>query len=189
MRVALSDHCLHSQWLYRQKRYTDMQYFVRQDRQVQIRIKAIKRDRLEKRAAEEAAATPSKKKDKKKLDINDIPDSDISLAELGIELAGPYSAPPVPTSVLPLRLARGLVSLSLTLVWFARFIVLFQLLKRPYGDSEREYLTKRALDADDDIWNDTEDSAKEELIKRELWIEDNMEALRVERRAQYSKRK
>jgi hypothetical protein len=110
-------------------------------------------------------------------------DSEISLAELGIELDGPYAHPPKYSSVLPVRLAQGLVALALTLVWLARWTLLFTVLKRPYGAAEREYLTVQALEISADDWAYTEDASKEELIKLELWEEDNMDQLRANQRS------
>ena len=192
-------------WLYRKNRYTEMQQLVKMDPKIQFKIKGIKRARLEKQAAEAEAAAKaappaspsaaaSAKKDKKsgakKLDVNDIPDSAISLAELGIELDGPYAHPPTYASVLPVRLAEGLLALALNLVWLARWTLLFTVLKRPYGAAEREYLTVQALEISADDWAYTEDASKEELIALELWVEDNMDKLRAgQREMQYSGKK
>ena len=191
-------------WLYRNKRYADIQQLAKMDPKTQFKIKNIKRERLEKRAADAEAAAKaapppspsaaaSAKKDKKsakKLDVNDIPDSEISLAELGIELDGPYAHPPKYSSVLPVRLAEGLVALALSLVWLARWTLLFTVLKRPYGAAEREYLTVQALEISADDWAYTEDASKEELMALELWVEDNMDKLRAgQREMQYSGKK
>jgi len=55
-----------------------------------------------------------------------------------------------------------------------RWVVLFWILKKPYGDKEKEYLTRTRLGMKQSRWDMLEEEERQEFLQHEIWIPENL---------------
>jgi len=74
---------------------------------------------------------------------------------------------------LPLTVGYGLQ-------FHVGWIVNFKLLGKEYGPAEMEYLTKKAVGVTDKDWEEADEKEKKDLLAKELWVAENLEAWNAE---------
>ncbi|KAH9286602.1 DnaJ -like protein [Echinococcus granulosus] len=62
--------------------------------------------------------------------------------------------------------------------WALRWIVLFTILRRPYGPEEKEYLTRRRLGYNQSRWDSLDEGSRAYYNHLELWRRENFKAYR-----------
>ena len=59
--------------------------------------------------------------------------------------------------------------------WEVKWHWKYTVQKEPYDDEAKEYLTKKALNMSETRWEALDDSQREELLAKNLWIEETGE--------------
>lgn len=75
--------------------------------------------------------------------------------------------------------------------WFVfhiRWIVVFQIMHRPYGEEERQYRTRRLLKMQDRQWRSLSPEERADLTARELWLPENWDVYQEEKKAEAEER-
>ena len=94
------------------------------------------------------------------------------LAELASQLpAEPKLVDTVAVDMFKLPLTIG-YALKFNLGW----LVSFRLLGKEYGPAEHAYLTRKAVGLSAKEWDASDEAEKEDLLERELWLAENLEA-------------
>jgi len=88
----------------------------------------------------------------------------------------------VRAALLPVDICRGLYS-------FARWHWRFSVRGEEYGEEEKAYLTRRALGLPDSAWAGLEPRARGELLARELWRPEHLQAYAAEQEEQLRERR
>lgn len=118
--------------------------------------------------------------------VRDMPVSDEELDKVA-EVSG--SELPTLSSTVPVRLIRLPWECVLLVSWAASWVYRFWILKHPYGQDEREYLTRSILQLSALNWENMSEDSRNSLVARELWITKNYETYTVEERRKYSRRR
>ncbi|KAL5563816.1 hypothetical protein UlMin_033563 [Ulmus minor] len=74
------------------------------------------------------------------------------------------------------------------LLWYGHWSWRYKVKKAPYSWEDASYLTQRALRVPRDAWSNIDETRKEDLVQRRLWVQSNLENYMAEMRKK-SKRK
>lgn len=142
---------------------------------VQERVRAL-------RGLPAASAMDAKGKRKSKRradDLDDITDAEISAV---VEMPNWTGGPPTWRDSLPMRMSHWPVHIAKFLAWAARWLVLFTILRRPYGDDEKAFLLRRNLCLSQGAWQALPEHRRKALWDLELWDVDAYQAWRRRQR-------
>jgi DnaJ family protein C protein 25 len=90
-----------------------------------------------------------------------------------VNIHGGY-APPKITELIGVQVILLPWTIAKTLWFYARWGILFGLLRKDYGPAEREYMTIKSLRLNEMKWKMQNEEARAELIELELWKKENM---------------
>eukprot|EP00753_Platysulcus_tardus_P008849 PLAT1667.1.p1 GENE.PLAT1667.1~~PLAT1667.1.p1 ORF type:complete len:366 (-),score=112.40 PLAT1667.1:58-1077(-) len=171
-------------------RYHEAVRYFKTSKTVVARAKRLAAERL---AAEKAAAGGSSVSVKKKQKQRSAREEKERLSELEaeaieevvseVDIQGGYAKPrwtdilAVKLVMLPVWAVKGV---AFQLRWFLRFTIQ----KQPYGQEERIYLTRRALQMPQAKWDSMKEEERKDMLKRELWHADALEQLKKEQEAE-----
>eukprot|EP00293_Proteomonas_sulcata_P020361 CAMPEP_0184291650 /NCGR_PEP_ID=MMETSP1049-20130417/3604_1 /TAXON_ID=77928 /ORGANISM="Proteomonas sulcata, Strain CCMP704" /LENGTH=167 /DNA_ID=CAMNT_0026599149 /DNA_START=41 /DNA_END=544 /DNA_ORIENTATION=- len=79
-------------------------------------------------------------------------------------------------------------SLAKWLFFQARWFILFTMMNQPYGRAEQEYVTKRIIKIRPDQWAGMDQEEKDELMERQLWLPENFDVWKQEKKAEEEER-
>jgi DnaJ family protein C protein 25 len=189
------------------QRYKTAVRYFRRRKDVVMKAKSEAIARRQKRAAEASrvpGAVPGRRRKKQaSVDTPSVAEVDAILDEMfeGVEIEGGYRKPVLfewrgwralpRTDVLIVRmLLHWPVATVSFLAWAGRWVVMFWLLRRPYGSEERTYLTRTALRMKADLWERRRAADPEwasAQVARELWTPVGMAAYQREREEEFKR--
>lgn len=102
-----------------------------------------------------------------------------------MDIKGSYSKPSV-IDVLWIQLIISPYTIIKYLLWFARWIINFNILGKPYGMEEKLYLLRKNLGLGVNQFNMIEEETLDDYLRKELWIK---EKFKVWKREQDEERK
>lgn len=84
--------------------------------------------------------------------------------------------------VLPYSFKRSIIvetikvpyDVAIDVNWAVNWFIKYKILKKPYDDAAKDYLTMSSLLLSSDAWELMSDEEKQDLISKELWVEDNL---------------
>lgn len=106
------------------------------------------------------------------------------IVEDSIDIKGGYSKPSV-YDILWVQLICLPYHTVLYVVWFARWIWKFWVLKEEYGDEEKEYMTRKNLGLSANYWAAQDEDSKEEYMAKELWVKENFKTYKADLEEEY----
>ncbi|KAK9706448.1 hypothetical protein RND81_07G125200 [Saponaria officinalis] len=120
------------------------------------------------------------KTDKRKVD------EDLS-KELDLQING--AEKPSVWGLLGVQLVLLPYTLCKLLLWHGCWFWRYKVTKAPYSLDDASYLTKRSLGVPGATWENMDDSRKDDLIGRQLWVKSNMESYASEMRRESKRRR
>jgi curved DNA-binding protein CbpA len=97
-------------------------------------------------------------------------------------------APPDASKLFVTQLITLPVTIMKWLAWYVRWLVMFDIAGQPYGDAEKAYLTRKALDISESRWESLEETKRSDHLAKELWVAEKLAAYEREH-AKGAKRK
>ncbi|KAH9606674.1 hypothetical protein KSS87_014883 [Heliosperma pusillum] len=120
------------------------------------------------------------KTDKKKVDEDLSKELDLQIN--GAEKPSVWSLLGVQFVLLPYTLCK-------LLLWHGGWFWRYKVMKAPYSSEDASYLTQRSLSVPATAWENMDETRKEELIQRQLWLKPNMESYMSEMRRESKRRR
>ncbi|XP_074270034.1 chaperone protein dnaJ 50 [Silene latifolia] len=120
------------------------------------------------------------KTDKKKVDEDLSKELDLQIN--GAEKPSVWSLLGVQFVLLPYTLCK-------LLLWHGGWFWRYKVIKAPYSSEDASYLTKRSLSVPATAWENMDETRKEDLIQRQLWLKPNMESYMSEMRRESKRRR
>ncbi|KAF9595693.1 hypothetical protein IFM89_002597 [Coptis chinensis] len=164
------------QYLNQWTRYTQAITMVKKTPAYKNKLRALELER--------SGGITNKKKGHKQIDKKSEEDfgKELELQIKGAEKPSMWDLVAVQLLLLPYTLSKLLVW---SVCWFWRYRVK----KTLYSWNDACYLTQRSLRVPDEAWANTDDSMKEDLVRRRLWEKSNMEIYMTEMRKETKRRR
>lgn len=99
-----------------------------------------------------------------------------------VSLVGPGCHKPSLRSLIGVRFLLLPVSVSVFVFDCIRWYWRFSVMGEPYGEAERDYLTRRVLGMSQEVWESLDETERHGLASRNLWVQDCFEAYAAEQR-------
>lgn len=163
--------------LYHQYRYNVMRDYLRSNRFIIQRVKQLRATKERNAEAKESGRSKKSGKKDRKAKFEEITDEELDSV---VQISGRVGRAPRLTDLLVIRILRWPCSMSYALYWHVRWFVLFTLLKQPWGEQEREYSSRIALKQNLEEWASHSDEERKDLIRRELWVAENLQQYEAE---------
>lgn len=103
-----------------------------------------------------------------------------------MDIKGAYAKPQI-LDILWLQLLISPYTLAKFTGWSLRWLWLFTILKKPYGEEEKLYLIRRHMKLGQHQFDGMEDEEKEEFLELELWQKENYVAWKLEQEEEKKK--
>ncbi|BHF60752.1 DnaJ sub C member 25 [Sparganum proliferum] len=94
-----------------------------------------------------------------------------------VDLRGDCAAPNIRNTLLVQLLFLPFWLIRVTF-WASRWIILFFILRRPYGPEEQEFLTRWKLGFSQTRWEGLDENTRAQFMQLELWIPEKLSAYR-----------
>jgi DnaJ family protein C protein 25 len=164
--------------LYHGHRYQVVREYLRSNRHIIQRVKVLRASNREEESASTMVRSRGKKREKK-LKQRDIVITDEELDQV-VHLGGRMGRKPTFRDLLVIRMMSWPLYWVKAVYFQIRWLILFTLMRKPFGALEREYLTRKSLEMNEERWNALEEEDRKDLIKRQLWINSNLVAFQSE---------
>jgi hypothetical protein len=79
-------------------------------------------------------------------------------------------APPDASKLFVTQLITLPVTVMKWLGWYVRWLVMFDIAGQPYGDAEKAYLTRKALEISEARWENLDETKRADHLAKELWV-------------------
>lgn len=101
------------------------------------------------------------------------------IIEEKMDIKGSYSKPSV-TDILWIQLVISPYTISKFVLWYGRWFVNFDILKKPYGMEEKLYLLRKNLALGVNQFNAIEEHTIDDYLRKELWVRENFKVWKAE---------
>ncbi|KAL4291247.1 hypothetical protein GQ457_14G010770 [Hibiscus cannabinus] len=133
---------------------------------------------------ERSGGTTNKKKSNRQMDKKK--EEDLS-KELELDIKG--AEKPSIWELIGVRLILLPYTIGKLLLWYGCWFWRYKVKKAPYSWEDAAYLTRNSLRVPLDSWLNIDESAKEDLIQRRLWIKSNLDSYVAEMRKEHKRRR
>ncbi|OMO64912.1 hypothetical protein COLO4_31725 [Corchorus olitorius] len=164
------------QYLNRWTRYNQAVDMVKKTPAYKNRLRALELERK--------GGTTNKKKSNKQMDKK--VEEDLS-KELELDIKG--AEKPSIWELIGIRFILLPYTIGKLLLWYGQWFWRYKVKKAPYSWEDASYLTRNSLRVPLDAWLNIDESTKEDLIQRRLWIKPNLESYLAEMRKDYKRRR
>ncbi|KAF8409513.1 hypothetical protein HHK36_005589 [Tetracentron sinense] len=164
------------QYLNQWTRYTQAISMVKKTPAYKNRLRALELER--------SGGITNKKKGHKQMDKK--MEEDLS-KELELQIQG--AEKPSLWELLAIRFLLLPYTLSKLLLWSGCWLWRYQVIGAPYSWEDASYLTRRCLRVPLDAWRNTDETRKDDLVRRRLWEKTNMECYLDEMRKESKRRR
>ncbi|KAK6264919.1 DnaJ domain - like 10 [Theobroma cacao] len=164
------------QYLNRWTRYNQAVDMVKKTPAYKNRLRALELER--------SGGTTNKKKSNKQMDKKK--EEDLS-KELELDIKG--AEKPSIWELIGIRFILLPYTIGKLLLWYACWFWRYKVKRAPYSWEDASYLTRNSLRVPLDAWLNIDESTKEDLIQRRLWIKSNLESYLAEMRKEYKRRR
>ncbi|EOY28604.1 Chaperone DnaJ-domain superfamily protein [Theobroma cacao] len=164
------------QYLNRWTRYNQAVAMVKKTPAYKNRLRALELER--------SGGTTNKKKSNKQMDKKK--EEDLS-KELELDIKG--AEKPSIWELIGIRFILLPYTIGKLLLWYACWFWRYKVKRAPYSWEDASYLTRNSLRVPLDAWLNIDESTKEDLIQRRLWIKSNLESYLAEMRKEYKRRR
>jgi DnaJ homolog subfamily C member 25 len=169
------------QYVSQVQQYRYVRRVIRFDPRVLKKANQIVRDKM--KSTKSASAKKSKKNGKSRKEELELAIDQV--VNNNVELNGGYGAEPSLRNTFVVWIVLSPYKLVTTIYFYMRWIVLFKILRKPYDNEAKSYLTYCALYSENvkerAEWNYMNKEKQLELIKRELWKPENMVLFKKEK--------
>ncbi|GLT76492.1 hypothetical protein SLA2020_481450 [Shorea laevis] len=142
------------------------------------------KNRLRALELERSGGITNKKKTNRQIDKKI--EEDLS-KELELDIKG--AEKPCIWELIGVRFVLLPYTLGKLLFWYGCWFWRYKVKRAPYSWDDASYLTRKALGVPLDAWMNIDDSTKEDLIQRRLWVKSNLESYVAEMRKEYKRRR
>ncbi|KAK6268953.1 hypothetical protein QUC31_013113 [Theobroma cacao] len=164
------------QYLNRWTRYNQAVAMVKKTPAYKNRLRALELER--------SGGTTNKKKSNKQMDKKK--EEDLS-KELELDIKG--AEKPSIWELIGIRFILLPYTIGKLLLWYACWFWRYKVKRAPYSWEDASYLTRNSLRVPLDAWLNIDESTREDLIQRRLWIKSNLESYLAEMRKEYKRRR
>ncbi|XWS12797.1 hypothetical protein CRYUN_Cryun37aG0121000 [Craigia yunnanensis] len=164
------------QYLNRWTRYNQAVDMVKRTPAYKNRLRALELER--------SGGTTNKKKSNKQMDKKK--EEDLS-KELELDIKG--AEKPSIWELIAVRFILLPYTIGKLLLWCGCWLWRYKVKQAPYSWEDAAYLTRNSLRVPLDTWLNIDESTKEDLIQRRLWIKSNLESYLTEMRKEYKRRR
>ncbi|KAL5578946.1 hypothetical protein UlMin_011388 [Ulmus minor] len=142
------------------------------------------KNRLRALELERSGGSTNKKKSNKQMDKKKEEDlsQELELQIKGAEKPSLWELVGVRFILLPYTIAK-------LLLWYGHWSWRYKVKKAPYSWEDASYLTQRALRVPLDAWSSIDETRKEDLVQRRLWVQSNLENYMAEMRKESKRRR
>ncbi|XP_022716054.1 chaperone protein dnaJ 50-like isoform X1 [Durio zibethinus] len=164
------------QYLNRWTRYNQAVDMVKKTPAYKNRLRALE--------LEHNGGTTNKKKSNRQMDKKK--EEDLS-KELELDIKG--AEKPSIWELVGVRFILLPYTIGKLLLWHGCWFWRYNVKQAPYSWEDAAYLTRNSLRVPLDAWLNIDESTKEDLIQRRLWIKSNLESYLAEMRKEYKRRR
>ncbi|XVF87674.1 hypothetical protein PTKIN_Ptkin18bG0139500 [Pterospermum kingtungense] len=164
------------QYLNRWTRYNQAVDMVKKTPAYKNKLRALELER--------SGGTTNKKKSGKQM--NKRMAEDLS-RELELDIKG--AEKPSIWELIGVRFILLPYTIGKLLLWYGCWFWRYKVKRAPYSWEDASYLTRNSLRVPLDAWLNIDESTKEDLIQRRLWIKPNLESYLAEMRRDYKRRR
>ncbi|XP_022723693.1 chaperone protein dnaJ 50-like isoform X3 [Durio zibethinus] len=165
------------QYLNRWTRYNQAVDMVKKTPAYKNRLRALELER--------SGGTTNKKKSNKQMD-NRKKEEDLS-KELELDIKG--AEKPSIWELIVVRFILLPYTIGKLLLWYVCWFWRYKVKRAPYSWEDAAYLTRNSLRVPLEAWLNIDESTKEDLIQRRLWIKSNLESYIAEMRKEHKRRR